>query len=153
VGALALAASAASAGELVGVWTFVKETNTRADGTPAAVPAANYQGVLIYTEDGHVSATVMPKGRRWTVANATYKDLMNSVGEGAATAYAGTYRVDAASKTVTHTPSVSVDPADIGQKLVRHYEVRGHELLLSGKWNYQGEELTFTVHWQRAEAN
>ena len=53
---------------------------------------------------------------------------------------------------VTHMPEVSVDPGDIDQKLVRHYELRGDELLLSGKWNYQGEELTFTVHWRRVKS-
>jgi len=41
---LALATSAASAGELVGVWIFEKETNTRANRKPADVPPANYQG-------------------------------------------------------------------------------------------------------------
>jgi len=152
VATLCLLATAASAGDLVGVWKFEYETNTRADGKPADVPPANYQGMLIYTADGHVSATVMPKDRRWTMANATFKDLMNSVGEGAATAYAGTYQVDAAAKTVTHVPDVSVDPGDVGQKLVRHYEIQGDELLLSGKWDYQGEQLTFTVHWRRVKA-
>ena len=36
--------------------------------------------------------------------------------------------------------------------LYRHYEIQGDELLLSGKWDYQGEQLTFTVHWRRVKA-
>jgi len=151
VSALVWAASAAWASELDGVWRFEKETNAHADGTPAAVPSAAYSGLIIYTADGHVSATIMPKDRHWTIANATFKDLMNSVGEGASTAYAGRFEVDPVARTVTHIPDVSIDPADIGQRLVRHYQVSGDELLLSGKWKYQGEELTFTVHWRRVE--
>lgn len=148
--ALMLGSATATAHEIEGSWTFEKEVSTRADGTLAAVPPAEYDGLIIYTKDGHVSATIMPRGRRWTLDKVTLPELMKSVGEGAASAYAGTYTIDDATHTVVHMPMVSVDPADMGTKLVRHYEVVGDTLKLSGKWTYQGEELTFTVFWKRA---
>src|SRR5262245_27113071 len=95
---LALLAAPAFAHELEGVWIFEKEVDARADGSPAPVPVVAYDGVLIYTADGHVSANIMPRGRAWTLDSATRADLMGSVGEGAATAYAGRYEIDAAAK-------------------------------------------------------
>lgn len=145
----AVLAAPALAHELQGVWKFEKETNTRADGSRVEVAGPEYDGLLIYTADGHVSATVMPRGRHWTVDDATRAQLHASVGEGSSTAYAGKYEIDAATHTVVHIPSVSVDPPDIGKRLVRQFRVDGNKLELSGKWNYHGEELTFTVHWTR----
>jgi hypothetical protein len=126
--------------DLAGTWIFEKEINTTADGKVVAVPGPDYEGRIIYTADGHVSATLMPRGRAFT-AN-----------DGAATAYAGHYAVDEKAHTVTHVPVTSIDPAEVGKSLVRHWERRGDLLLLSGQWNYQGQALTFTVQWRRAPA-
>lgn len=139
-----------AAHELEGVWLFEYESNARADGSRVDVPGPHYDGVLIYTADGHVSATIMPRGRRWKVADATRAELHATVGEGSSTAYAGRYEVDAATHTVVHIPAVSADPSDIGKRLIRQFQVRDDKLELSGKWRYRGEELTFTVHWIRA---
>ena len=147
---LATSQCRAAANALEGVWLFEKEVNTRADGSIVKVPSPGYDGVLIYTADGYVSATVMPKDRKWSVDSATFQDLMASVGEGASTAYAGRYFVDPVSRKVTHIPAASLDPGDKAKSLVRNYSIAGDKLLLSGKWKYQGEELTFTVHWIRA---
>jgi hypothetical protein len=37
--------------QLVGTWTYVSSTSTRADGTKAERP--NLKGMVIYTSDGH----------------------------------------------------------------------------------------------------
>lgn len=145
--------STLSAHELEGTWRFEKETNTRADGSAVQVPGPAYEGVLIYTADGHVSATVMPRNRRWNVDSATRDELHASVAEGSSTAYAGRYEVDDLTHTVTHIPAVSIDPADIGSRLKRNFEITGDRLKLSGKWKYQGQELTFTVTWVRDAAS
>jgi hypothetical protein len=65
------AARVAAAHELAGTWVFEKETHARADGTPVTVEEPAYDGVLIYTVDGFVSATVMPRERKWQPASAT----------------------------------------------------------------------------------
>lgn len=132
--------SPAFAHDLAGAWVFEKEINTTADGKIVAVPGPEYQGMIIYTADGHVSATLMPRGRAFTAD------------DGAATAYAGRYVVDEKTHTVTHVPVTSIDPAEVGKSLVRHWERRENLLLLSGQWNYQGQPLTFTVYWRRAPA-
>jgi len=150
IAALLLLAGCAGAADLAGSWIFEKEVNTRADGSEVKLEASQYDGLLIYTADGHVSANIMPRGREWRAESATREQLHASIGEGAATAYAGRYEVDAAKGTVTHVPSVSLDPADTGKRLTRNFKLDGNRLLLSGKWRYQGEELTFTVYWVRA---
>ena len=138
--------------ELCGSWIFEREVDTRADGSEIKLPMPPYEGVLIYTADGFVSATLMPRDRRWNVDSATREDLAASVGQGASTAYAGRYQVDRAARTVTHVPITSVDPGDVGRKLVRSYRLERDVLLLSGRFQHRGEELTFTVHWKRAAA-
>lgn len=149
-GPVRAADAAQAANPLAGVWLFEKEVDTRADGTEVKLPMPRYDGVLIYTADGFVSATLMPHGRRWTRESATREELAASVVEGAATAYAGRYQIDRATGTVIHTPITSVDPGDVGRALVRKFDVGGDELRLSGKFRHEGEELTFTVHWKRA---
>lgn len=138
------------ANPLEGVWIFQKETNATPAGESVEVPGPPYEGVLIYTADGHVSANLMPKSRTWRVDNAKLEDLRQTVGQGSSTGYAGRYEVDAANRRVTHIPSVSMDPAEKGQRLVRSYLLEGDVLKLSGTWTYEGRNLIFTVHWVRA---
>lgn len=137
------------ASELQGVWIFQREINTTATGEVVDVPGPAYQGMLIYTPDGYVSANLMPKGRAWQVADATLEQLRQTVGQGSSTGYAGRYEVDTKAKTVTHIPLTSLDPADEGRRLVRNYLLDGNVLKLSGTWSYEGKELRFEVQWSR----
>lgn len=149
MGIACTAAATVRADSLAGVWRFQKEINTTLSGEKVDIPGAAYEGILIYTADGHVSANIMPKGRTWRVDSATSNELRQTVGEGSSTGYAGRYEVDSATGTVTHIPSVSLDPADQGRRLVRRYVLDGDTLKLSGKWTYEGRELVFTVIWTR----
>ena len=142
----------AHANELEGVWLFQKEITTTATGEVVEIAGPAYHGMLIYTPDGYVSVTLMPKGRTWNVADAKLEELRQTVGQGSSTGYAGRYEVDVKTKTVTHIPLVSVDPADEGQRLVRSYVLEGEVLKLSGTWTYQGRKLIFAVQWVRADS-
>jgi hypothetical protein len=134
---------------LAGVWRFQKEINATLSGEAVDIAGPAYEGLLIYTADGHVSVNLMPKGRSWRVDSATLGELRQTVGEGSSTGYAGRYEVDAATGTVTHIPSVTLDPADAGRRLVRRYVLEGDTLKLSGQWTYQGKALVFTAIWTR----
>lgn len=145
-------ASAANAREFIGAWRYVSATDTKADGSRATIlPAVEYEGFLIYTEGGHVSVTLMPKGRDWSTATVTDAQLRASVLAPATTAYVGTYRVDRAAHTVTHHIETSLDPSDRGRDLVRRYTLVGNSLQLSGEWQQHGEVLHFTVTFERVE--
>lgn len=134
---------------LEGVWRFHEEIDTRPDGTVLDLPHVEYEGLLIYRADGFMSATIMPKGRQWSVGSATAEELRQSIAQG--TGYAGRYEVDEHKHTVTHIVSVSIDPGDEGRKLVREYAFEGPRLTLSGDWEYQGRPARFKVVWDRVE--
>jgi Lipocalin-like domain len=134
----------------IGAWRYVGETNTTLDGTPVAVPSPRYQGLLIYTADGFVSAVVMPADRHWNSDAVTLAELRASTVDDATTAYEGRYQVNAAAHEITHQITVSVDPSFEGRRLVRSYAFDADSLLLSGDWTYNGEPLRFTVSWIRA---
>ena len=138
------------AARLPGVWRYLKEVDTRSDGSTINVPGPQYAGFIIYTSDGFVAANVMPKARTWSSGSATIDELRESTVVGAATAYAGHYEVDPKTRTVAHLVSVSVDPGDEGHRLVRVYDFEGDVLLLSGDFFYNSEKLRFTVYWERA---
>ena len=133
-----------------GVWWFHNEVDTKLNGDIVVIPGPSYEGLISYTPDGFVSATVMPKGRAWNTVTATAEQLRESVAEGSSTAYAGHYELNPVTHTVTHTIVVSVDPADEGRQLVRSYAFDSDKLLLSGDWTYRGEALHFKVLWVRA---
>src|ERR1700759_3562490 len=146
----AIQRNAGLAARLPGVWRYLKEVDTRLDGSTINVPAPQYAGFIIYTSDGFVAANVMPKERTWSSESATIDELRESSVVGAATAYAGRYEVDPETRTVTHIISVSVDPGDEGHRLVRTYAFESNVLLLSGDFIYDSEKLRFTVYWERA---
>jgi len=59
------------AARLPGVWRYLKEVDTRSDGSTINVPAPQYAGFIIYTPDGFVAANVMPNARTWSSGSAT----------------------------------------------------------------------------------
>jgi hypothetical protein len=142
---------AAEQSQIVGAWRFVSDVSTRDDGTvvPIAGPSEGYEGLLIYTADGFVSANVMPKRRKWTDSSATRAQLQETIFSASSTAYSGRYHVDPLAGTVTHSVLVSVDPEFLGRQLVRNYTLDGDTLRLTGTWNYRRETLRFTVLWRR----
>jgi hypothetical protein len=146
---LLTAASAVADGsrpQLQGVWRFQKEIDRRSDGSVVTVgPTFGYEGLLIYTADGFMSGTLMPKGRKWTPDHATDAELRETVQTG--TAYSGRYEVDPTKDIVTHIGAASLDPGDEDKRLTRTYSLRRDTL--SGTWTYQGETLNFTLAFIR----
>jgi hypothetical protein len=132
---------------LVGAWRFQSEVDTKADGSPAPPGAAagDCEGLLIYTADGFMSVTIMPKARRWSTDTATIAELRDTVSNG--TAYAGRYELNEATHTVTHIPDVTMEPGYEHKRLVRTYSFQGRSLQLSGTFEYQGETIHFTLTW------
>jgi hypothetical protein len=140
--------AAGDATRLVGVWRYLREVDTRPDGSPAPTAASSdTQGLLIYTADGFMSVTLMPKGRKWSTDTATIAELRETVGNG--TAYAGRYEVDRTAHTVTHTSSVNLEPDYQDKRLVRSYSFDGSSLQLSGTFPHQGETIRFVITWVR----
>jgi len=131
-----------------GVWRFVEEVDHRADGSIIKTgPAAGYSGLLIFTSNGYMSSTIMPKGRTWRRESVTPSELRETF-EGAS-AHAGRFEPDSAKHAIRMENMLSLDPDDEGKWDVVAYHVKGDTLELSGPWTYHGQKLTFTVRLHR----
>jgi hypothetical protein len=148
-GILAVATPAALAAQqrdpaLEGVWRFVEEVDRRADGSRIKTgPAAGFDGLLIFTSSGYMSATIMPRGRTWRRATVTAAELRDTFED--ASVHSGRYAPDSAKHIVRMENLIAIDPADEGQWDVVHYRAQPDSLELSGSWTYRGEKLTFAI--------
>jgi hypothetical protein len=148
--AFSACSSAAEQAPIVGVWRYAGEVDTKADGSPAPIAALSVaQGLLIYTADGHMSVTLMPKARSWSTDDATADQLRETIGNG--TAYAGRYEIDAKAQTITHLTSVSMEPQFEGKRLTRQFALDGDTLELMGTFPYEGETIHFKITWKRVK--
>jgi hypothetical protein len=136
--------------QIEGVWRFQDEVDRRADGAAfTAGPALGYEGILIFTADGYMSSTLMPKGRTWTVDKASPADCRDTLARGSA--HAGRYVVDPKAHTIKIESSVSLDPSEEGTWYLNRYALENDTLSISGSWTYNGEKLSFTVRLARVK--
>ena len=88
-------------------------------------------GIMIYDDLGNMAVQVMPTRPRQKYAGAQptpdeAKDAMTGY-----LAYFGTYTVDESAHTITHHRKGSINPGQVGQDAVRHYEFApGDRLIL-----------------------
>ena len=132
--------------DLLGAWHLVSWSLVYADGRPAEFPLGDdAAGIIMYTPDGHVSATLMQK-QRPAAAPANEADKATAYSQ--SFAYAGRYEVrDGA---VYHSIKVATNPALIGITSTRHIELAGDRLILSGPDFAAGSPRTQRSEWRRA---
>jgi hypothetical protein len=103
-------------------------------------------GVMIYDNLGNMAVQVMPTRPRKIYAGAQptpdeAKDAVTGY-----LAYFGTYTVDENAHTITHHRKGALNPAQVGQDAVRHYEFEpGDRLVLIPV------ETGNRINWQRAK--
>ena len=137
-----------TAENLLGAWRLVGWSLVYDDGRPPEYPLGDdAAGIILYTPDGHVSATLMRKSRP-AQAPASEADAARAYAE--SFAYAGRYTVRDGS--VFHSIHVASNPALIGITSTRHIDIRGDRLTLSGPDFAAGSPRTQRIVWQRAEA-
>jgi len=110
--------------KIVGSWRYV---GTWVDGVPRT-RGANPQGMIVYTEGGHMSVQIAPDRPRTKAgaeptpeeAQAALKDYI---------AYFGTYTIDEATGVVTHHRKASIQPGDTAP-FQRAPEYKGDQLIL-----------------------
>lgn len=136
----------ASAQDLIGAWRLQSWTFVYSDGRPVEYPLGpDAEGFIMYTGDGHVSATLMRAGRA-PITPST--DAEKAAAFNDAFAYAGRYRVEGG--TVYHTIIVSTNPALIGFTSTRHIDLDGERLTLSGPDFTPGQARSQEIVWRRA---
>ncbi len=132
--------------DLLGAWHLVSWSLVYADGRPAEFPLGeDASGLLMYTADGHVSASLMQKQRPGA---APLTEGAKAVAYSQTFAYAGRYAVrDGA---VFHSIEVATNPALIGITSTRTIELAGDRLILSGPDFASGSPRTQRIEWRRA---
>ncbi|MCX7367050.1 MAG: lipocalin-like domain-containing protein [Alphaproteobacteria bacterium] len=122
---------AVTAKDLLGAWHLESWSFIHDDGRPAEYPlGADARGIILYTADGHVSATLMR-------ANL-----------GESFAYAGRYEVR--DDAVFHSIEVATNPSLVGVTSTRYIELMGERLTLSGPDFSAGTGRTQRIAWRRS---
>jgi Lipocalin-like domain len=147
------------ADELVGTWRLVSWESHRSDGSIVApFGGAPTTGLIVYSPDGFVSATLMQVDRA-----SLGRPVRNSadVAEAAGTsveaafkgymAYCGRYSLADDGRTVTHHLDCALYPDWVGTDLVRHGTLDGDRLTLTTPpIDVDGVEQHGRLVWERA---
>jgi hypothetical protein len=135
----------------VGTWKLVSTEEKLRDGRtrPYQDIGANAQGYLMYTEDGHMCATLMKPARpNWhgEIEEATEAEKISAAS--GYTSYCGKYKVDEKNKIMVHYPELSLYPNFIGTEQKRPYRFEGNRLIFSDTLT-EGEVEQWTIVWEK----
>lgn len=136
-----------TADDLIGAWRLASWSLVYEDGRPSEHPLGrDATGFILYTADGHVSATLMRAGRR---PLADDSPAARAEAYDGCFAYAGTYEVRG--EAVFHTIHVATNPALTGITSTRSIllDLDGDRLTLSGP-DFAGGTARFQrIVWRR----
>ncbi|MBS0241836.1 MAG: lipocalin-like domain-containing protein [Proteobacteria bacterium] len=125
--------------DLVGGWKLDGWSLVYDDGRPDEYPLGqDAAGLILYTPDGHVSATLM---RRPDGDHSNSLSLQSF-------AYAGRY--DVRDGAVFHSIEVSTNAALVGATSMRRISLEGDRLTLSGPDFTSDSRRTQLIRWRRA---
>ena len=117
--------------QLVGTWQIVSIEDTFKDGTvgPSAQFGPHPKGFLMYGLDGHMCATLVNGDRPAWKDPAKPTDAEKIAYYDTFTAYCGPFKLDSATSTVTHYPSVAWFPPYLGSTQARPFKLDGNHLI------------------------
>ena len=134
--------------DLLGAWRLEGWSLVYDDGRPPEYPlGSDAKGLIMYTADGHVAATLM-KAERSAAMPETDAERATAYTE--SFAYAGRYEVR--DGTVHHSIEIATNPALVGIKSTRHIQLDGGRLTLSGPDFAVGTSRTQRIVWRRAQS-
>ena len=140
--------------QLSGTWELESWTIGYADRDDFSYPyGEDPEGLLLYTEDGWMSASICRAGRAQLPDDVSFRALPEAVRAETFSSYfhyAGRYRV--LEGDVIHTVTQSLNPNMAGTEQLRHAELDGDTLVLSGK-DQVGKTTRFhSLVWHRMAA-
>jgi hypothetical protein len=136
--------------DLVGTWRLVEWTAS-VDGTVTRPMGGNVEGLLTYTADGHMWATLQRKDRQLldtgTLAAATA--AQRAAAAAGYLSYAGRYTLNRGS--VTHHVEVSLFPDWVGDDQLRLIDWIEGDLVLSTppETSHSGRTIVNRLRWTR----
>lgn len=140
--------------DLVGSWQLQSWTIGYADRDEMSVPyGEDPRGLLLYSNDGWMSASIGRRERDPLPADVSYRKLPDALKAAAFSSYfhyAGRYRV--MDGDVIHYVTQSLNPNFPGTEQLRHAELDGQTLVLSGKDEVDGVTRFHSLVWHRVTA-
>jgi hypothetical protein len=140
--------------QLSGTWELESWTIGYSDRDDFSYPyGEDPEGLLLYTEDGWVSASICRAGRAQLPDDVSFRGLPEAARAAAFSSYfhyAGRYRV--LEGDVIHTVTQSLNPNMAGTEQLRHAELDGQTLVLSGKDQVGNTTRFHSLVWHRNAA-
>ncbi len=134
--------------DLLGAWRLESWSLVYDDGRPPEYPLGDdAKGLIMYTADGHVAATLMKANRS---AATPESETARATAYAESFAYAGRYEVR--DGTVFHSIEIATNPALVGFRSTRHIQLDGDRLTLSGPDFVPGVSRTQRIEWRRAQS-
>lgn len=138
--------------KFIGTWQLLSMVN-ESDSVENHLPfGKNVSGLLIYTEDGYMSAQLGQSGRnKFISSDFRYgtKDEIFSAFNGYIS-YFGTYEIDEAKSLVVHDVQMSMYPNWEGTRQKRYFSFKNDLLILKATPVLFNEQLyTPTLTWQK----
>jgi hypothetical protein len=139
---------------VLGAWELVSYTIEESPSGDTTYPfGTDPVGIIMYTEDGYMSAQLM-RADRSAVDSPEPSEEPPAPESPAATgylAYSGPFHVDEATGTLHHKVTVSLFPSWLGSTQLRASRLEGDALTLSGTNTLpNGATSTHTLLWKRA---
>ncbi|MFO7553393.1 MAG: lipocalin-like domain-containing protein [Haliea sp.] len=140
--------------QLVGTWQLESWSIGFAGRDEISNPfGEDPRGLLLYSEDGWMSASICRHDRARLPEDESPRKMPDAVKASAYSSYfhyAGRYRV--INGDVVHYVTQSLNPNFPGTEQLRHAELDGQTLVLSGKDEVRGVTRYHTLVWHRAPA-
>src|SRR5271165_229996 len=143
-----------TAAQLVGTWQLVSIEDTMKDGSvkPPEQFGPHPQGFIMYEPDGHMCASIMKSDRPAWKDPAHPTDAEKIAYYDTFIAYCGGYKLDSATSTVTHYPSVAWTPAYVGSTQPRPFRLEGNRLIITATRGLSNPAIQKRVLvWERAK--
>jgi hypothetical protein len=139
---------------VLGTWelqSYTIEDSERGETTYPLGP--DPVGLIMYTEDGYMSAQLMRADRSAVDSSEPSEEPVapESLAATGYLAYSGPFHVDEATGTLHHKVTVSLFPSWLGSTQLRTSRLEGDVLTLSGtNTSPNGATSTHTLLWKRA---
>lgn len=140
--------------QLRGSWELESWTIGYSDRDDFSYPyGEDPQGLLLYTEDGWMSASICRASRAKLPDDVSFRALPEAARAEAFSSYfhyAGPYQVR--DGDVIHFVAQSLNPNMVGTQQLRHAELDGQTLVLSGKDQVGNTTRFHALVWHRKDA-
>lgn len=138
--------------DLVGAWELESWVIGYSDRDDLSYPyGEDPKGLLVYTDDGWMSAAIARGERDRFPEDVSYRRIPDQARSGAFESYfhyAGRYRIQGGD--VIHYVSMSLNPNFPGTEQLRHAELDGQTLVLSGKDKVGDVQRFHSLVWHRS---